>query len=87
MGGGGGKCLSELEECLKNALTGDEVLAYPNFEKPFMVTTDASRYTLGGVIAQLGDDGVERPICFASRNLHKAEINYSVLEKEALVIV
>ena len=49
--------------------------------------TNTSQYALGGVIVQLGDDRLERPICFASRNLHKAEIIYSVLEKEALAIV
>ena len=72
---------------LKEALTGEEVLTYPNFDKPFMVTTDASQFALGGVITQEDDQGRERPICFASRNLHKAELNYSVLEKEALAIV
>ena len=72
---------------LKNALSGEEVLAYPNFEKPFLVTTDASQFALGGVISQEDESGTERPVCFASRNLHKAEINYSVLEKEALAIV
>ena len=72
---------------LKDALTGNEVLAYPKFDRAFIVTTDASREGLGGVISQIGDDGKERPVCFASRSLQKAELNYSVLEKEALAIL
>ena len=74
-------------KALKSILTGDEVLAFPNFSKPFFVTTDASNFALGGVISQFDDNNVERPICFASRSLHKAELNYSVFEKEALAVV
>ena len=35
----------------------------------------------------MDEEGVERPVCFASRSLHKSEVKYSVLEKEALTIV
>ena len=89
-GGGEFKWGREEEEAfqpLKTILTGDEVLAYPNFNKPFFVTTDASNFALGGVISKIDDNGNGRPICFASRSLHKAELNYSVFDKEALAIV
>ena len=69
------------------ALTSDELLAYPKFDRPFIVTTDASNLAIGGVISQIDDIGKERPVGYASRALKGAEKNYSVLEKEALGIV
>lgn len=72
---------------LKMALTSNELLAYPNFDKPFIVTTDASNIALGGVISQVDEAGIERPICYASKALKGAEKNYSTHEKEALGII
>ena len=72
---------------LKEMLVCDQVLAYPKFDRPFFVTTDASNVAIGGVISQLDDEGRERPISFASRALKGAELNYSTLEKEALGIL
>ena len=42
---------------------------------------------LGGVISQLDSTGKDRPLSFASRTLKGAELQYSVLEKEALAIL
>ena len=72
---------------LKNVLTSDEVLAYPKFDRPFLITTDASNLAIGGVIAQTDDNGIERPIAYASRALKKEEKNYSTFDKEALAIL
>jgi hypothetical protein len=57
--------------------------------KKFIVTTDAAGVGLGAVLSQIGDDGLEHPICYASRLLNKAEKNYSAteLELECLGIV
>ena len=77
----------EAFEKLKSALSSDKVLAFPKFDRPFLVTTDASNIAIGGVISQLDDYGIERPICFASRALKKQEKNYSTFHKEALAIL
>lgn len=75
------------EKC-KQILTSDSVLMYPDFEKTFILTTDASNFALGAVLSQLSEDGkTERPISFASRTLSDAEIKYSTTEKELLSIV
>jgi hypothetical protein len=50
------------------------------------LTCDASGYAVGAILSQ-GKIGHDKPICFASRTLNKAEQNYSTLEKELTAIV
>lgn len=70
---------------LKVIMTTDTLLAYPNFDEPFILTTDASNFAIGAVLAQL-QDGKERPIAYLSRTLSKAEEKYSATAKELLAI-
>lgn len=70
---------------LKQIMSSDLLLAYPDFEKPFLLTTDASNIAIGAVLSQLVD-GKERPIAYLSRTLSKAEENYSATAKELLAI-
>lgn len=70
----------------KNILCNDPILKYPDFSKPFNVTSDASNVALGAVLSQ-GPVGSDKPICYASRTLSKSEQNYSTIEKELLGIV
>ena len=71
---------------LKEALMSDQLLAYPDYAKSFIITCDASQWAIGGVIAQEDDSGAERPIVFSSRALTPPETRYSVYEKEGLAI-
>ena len=73
------------EKC-KTLLTNDPILQYPNFEKEFLLTTDASNFAIGAVLSQ-GAVGSDKPVCYASRTLNESEINYSTIEKELLAIV
>lgn len=73
------------ERC-RNILTSSDILQYPEFDKPFVLTTDASNYAVGAVLSQ-GKIGSDKPIAFASRTLNKSEENYSAIEKELLAIV
>ena len=75
-------CYIEAFEKLKTILINPPILSYPNFNKKFVLTTDASNYAVGAVLSQEG-----KPICFASRTLNAHEQNYSTLEKELLAIV
>ena len=72
---------------LKNVLCSAPVLAYPQFQKPFTVQTDAFNIGLGSVLAQIDDNGKERVIAYASRTLSGRKRNYTTIEKEALAIV
>ncbi|XP_074039933.1 uncharacterized protein [Leptinotarsa decemlineata] len=73
-------------EKLKSILTSDLVLIFPGFSQPFIVATDASGSGIGAVLSQLRE-GHERPVAYASRNLKKAELNYSTTEKELLGVI
>lgn len=75
----------ETFEKLKAIMTSDLLLTYPNYDKPFILTTDASNVAIGAVLAQL-DNGIERPIAYLSRTLSRAEENYSATAKELLAI-
>lgn len=67
---------------LKRLLTEEPILRYPDFNKKFKVTTDASNFAIGAVLSQDG-----HPICYASRTLNEHEKKYSTAEKELLAIV
>ena len=43
-------------------------LQLPNAYKPFILTTDWSHEGIGAVLSQLPEEGVEHPICYASRS-------------------
>jgi hypothetical protein len=81
---------SEQEEAsfdlLKFKLTNTPLLQYPDFSKPFILTTDASGYAIGAIPSQ-GKLEQDKPIAYASRTLHQAELNYATVEKELLAIV
>jgi len=48
--------------------------------------TDASQYAIGAVLSQ-GEVPKTQLIAYASRTLNQTETNYSVIQKELLVIV
>jgi len=51
----------------KRIIAKETLLAYPNFNKPFQIYTDASQYQIGVVVSQDG-----KPIAFYSRKLNPA---------------
>ena len=71
---------------LKEALTIAPILACPDFEKRFILTTDASNVAIGAVLSQEDESNVERPICFISRKLTAPELNYATTHKECLAV-
>ena len=71
---------------LKDKLTKAPILNPPDFNKPFLIRTDASRTGLGGVLLQVKNDSTEVPICFESRTLTAAELNYSVTDLEGKAV-
>src|SRR5664279_2859784 len=73
-------------QTLKEILTTAPLLAMPNETDMFILDADASLYSIGGVLSQV-QDGVERPVAYASRKLSRAETNYCVTRRELLAVV
>lgn len=71
---------------LKARLTSAPILIHPDYNKEFILTTDASLHAIGGVLSQ-GEIGSDRPIAYASRKLNSAERNYPAIDRELLAVV
>ena len=72
---------------LKDVLRSAPILSFPDFDRPFIVDTDASNSGLVAVLSQIGLNTVEPPVYFASRTLNRAERKYSTTRKEFLAVV
>ena len=67
---------------IKEIVSRDIILAYPDFSSEFEIYTDSSSRQLGAVIVQKN-----RPLAFFSRKLTETQEKYSVTEQELLAIV
>jgi len=74
-------------ETLKTHLITPPILAYPDFERSFILYTDASTFALGAILSQNDDRKKEHVIAYASRTLNRHERNYSITELECLAVV
>jgi hypothetical protein len=55
----------EVFQCLENALTAAPILALPNFNRLFILTTDASQFAISLILSQKDNEGRERVIEYA----------------------
>eukprot|EP00253_Pinus_taeda_P014972 PITA_14972 len=62
------------------------ILRGPNWALPFHIHTDASNKAIGAALGQV-EEKLPYAIYFVSKNLSKAELNYTVTEKELLAVV
>src|SRR6266498_2543187 len=77
----------ETFEKLKKLLMEAPVLLFSNFDKPFILYTDASLKGLGVVLEQEDENKNLRPVAYASRSLTLAEKNYHTTDLECLAII
>ena len=74
-------------QTLKEKLASAPILAQPIYGRPFIVSTDASKYAIAGCLSQVDEKGNEHPVSYISRKLKDSEVNYSTVEKEALALI
>lgn len=71
---------------LRGVLCKEPILKFPDFNKKFILATDASGFAISAILHQVHGNS-ELPISFASRQLNRAEQRYSATERECLGLV
>ena len=71
---------------LKAACLQAPILAFPDFDKPFLLETDASGRGLGAVLSQKQVDGWYHPIADASHVMNETEQRYHSNKQEFLAL-
>jgi len=72
---------------LKELLTSEPVMAYPQPGKPYKLYTDACEYAIGAILVQEDEGGVERVIQYISHQLAGSQLRWATIEKEAYAVV
>ena len=73
-------------ETIIQKLTSAPVLGFVDYNRPFVLHTDASGTGLGAALYQEDDDGRPHVIAYASRGLSKSELNYPAYKWEFLAL-
>ncbi len=71
---------------LKKKLTQPPILAYPDFDLPFRITTDASNTGVAAVLSQIQDEQ-ERAIAYAGTSLTPPQRNWSTTDRELYGVI
>ena len=71
---------------LKAACLQAPILAFPDFDKPFLLETDASGRGLGVVLSQKQADGQYHPIAYASHVMNETKQRYHSKKQEFLAL-
>lgn len=73
----------EIREKLYNMIINSVELEFPDFKKPFILSTDASKFALGAVLEQ--EPG--KIVGLYSYKLKGSELNYTIVEKELFAVI
>ena len=71
---------------LKKKCAMAPVLAFADLKKPFLLETDASKYSLGTILQQVQEDGRYHPVAYVSHALHRSKANYHSSKLEFLAL-
>ena len=73
-------------EALRLSLASRPCMAFPDYTKPFVIITDASKVAIAAVICQMSDEGELRPIAYASTPLKAGDLSLGISAKEGLAL-
>ena len=76
----------EVVRILKNKIQMAPMLVFTDFDKPFLLETDASKEVLRAVLSQKQDDGHYHSVAFGSHSLTPMEKNYHSSKLEFLTL-
>ena len=76
----------EAFDFLKAACLQAPILSFPDFNKPFLLETDASGKGLGAVLSQKQSDGQHHSIAYASHIMNETEQRYHSNKQEFLAL-
>ena len=71
---------------LRASLIHAPILAFPTESGQYILDTDASNFSMGGVLSQIQDD-VERVVAYCSRALRPSQRHYCTTKREMLAAV
>ena len=74
-------------EELKARFCQAPMLIHPDFQRRFVIETDASDTATGGILSQYASDGHLHPCAYRSSKMSSTEQNYNIYDKELLSIV
>ena len=72
---------------LKKRLTSPPILAFPDFNKQFILYTDASGFAISYILGQKDEKGRETVVAYGGRALRASEKNWSITDRECLALV
>ena len=72
---------------MKNLLTSEPCVKIPDFSKPFIVRTDASKKAMGAVLLQEDDNNTRHVIEYFSKAFNDCQQRYATIEQEATSII
>lgn len=72
---------------IKHSLTSTPVLAYPDTEKSFILTCDASDNAIGYTLSQLDNHKKEHVIAYGGKSLTTEERKWSTTDKECYAVL
>jgi hypothetical protein len=78
-------CMQAFEK-LRDSLSSAPIIQSPDWSLPFEIMCDASDYAVGVVLGQRIRK-IPHAIYYASKTLSEAQLNYTTIEKELLVVV
>ena len=74
-------------EELKERFTTEPVLVIPDLDREMRVETNASDFTMKGVLLMKCEDKKWRLVTYISKSLNETERNYEIHNKEMSVII